>query len=95
MKTKITQNIKSIILALILVAGVGYVSAAWTAPVSAPPICNTGDPGCDAPIHVGGVDQTKTGGITASGLTATTKMVIPVLSSDPATPVSGQIWIKQ
>lgn len=72
MKTKITQNIKSIILALVLVAGVGYVSAqsVWTNPGCGPTGCNT-----PTPINVGGGDvgitqysQHKTGLITLDHL---------------------------
>ncbi len=69
MKTKIIQNIKSIILALILVLGVGYVSAAWTAAPANPPSNNT-----PAPINVGGVMgvladlQTKTGDLNLTGI---------------------------
>lgn len=65
MKTKITQNIKSIILALILVAGVSYVSASsiWTAPTLPPTGGNT-----DTPINVGGTLQTKTGSLVVGGV---------------------------
>jgi hypothetical protein len=64
MKTKITQNLKSIILALILVAGVSYVSAysTWSDPTAAAPGNNA-----DAPINTGGgtsghiYSQSKTG----------------------------------
>ena len=60
MKTKIIQNIKSIILALILVIGVGYVSAqSWTPPTASPPGNNT-----DTPLNVGNSGQTKSGGLT-------------------------------
>ncbi len=38
----------------------------WTAPLSSPPNCASGNPGCDAPINVGSVDQTKTGSITTA-----------------------------
>ncbi|MCX6716875.1 MAG: hypothetical protein NTV72_03050 [Candidatus Taylorbacteria bacterium] len=89
MKTKLISTIKVVVLALILTLGITYLYA-WTGPTANPP-----DGNIAAPLNISSADQTKTGGITASGLTATTKMVIPVLSSDPATPVSGQIWIKQ
>ena len=60
MKTKIIQNIKSIILALILVLGVGYVYAqsVWTPPTAPPPGDNTA-----APINVGSSGQSKSGGL--------------------------------
>lgn len=35
--------------------------AAWVAPLSAPPTCTAGDPGCDAPINVSTYPQVKTG----------------------------------
>jgi|SRR3989344_8905412 len=75
MKTKtkinIVQNIKSIILALILVAGVGYVSAysTWVGPTTTPPGNNV-----DAPINTGGgvagnvYSQFKTGLLTLDHL---------------------------
>jgi hypothetical protein len=66
MKTQIKQNIKAIVLALVLVAGVSYVSAAWTAPTELPTGGNV-----PAPINVGGGDvgitpysQIKTGALT-------------------------------
>lgn len=58
MKKQIIQNIKIITLALILVSGVSYVSAAgtWTEPPSSPPSGNV-----DAPINVGPSTQWKSG----------------------------------
>ncbi len=53
MNKKIIQNIKSIILALAIVLGAGYVSAAWTVPPATPPNGNV-----PAPINVGGKDGT-------------------------------------
>jgi hypothetical protein len=44
--------------------------ANWTAPISAPPACNAGDPGCDSPLHVGYGSQTKQGGLILNGLTS-------------------------
>src|SRR3989344_381465 len=57
MKTKIIQNVKSVIIILALVVGISYASAAWTNPTATP----TGD-NTPAPINVGGrdgLDQTK------------------------------------
>lgn len=61
MKTKIIQNIKSIILALILVLGVSYVSAfsTWVAPTATAPGNNA-----DTPLNVSGTGQIKIGGLT-------------------------------
>ncbi len=67
MKTKIIQNIKIITLGLIVVVGAGYVSA-FTAPLDSPPNCPSGQPGCDAPINVGSLPQTKGGPLTVGGL---------------------------
>lgn len=89
MKTKITQNIKAIILALILVAGVGYASANWTAPTNTPPTCPTGSPGCDAPLHVGSIGQIKGGPLTLGGLGIIGDFKFLPLSGTP--PTSGQV----
>jgi hypothetical protein len=66
MKTKIIQNIKSIILALILVLGVSYVSAysTWAPPTATAPGNNI-----DAPINAGNVGQIKQGTLWIKGLT--------------------------
>ena len=60
MKTKIIQNIKSIILALILVAGVSFVSAysQYVGPTAPPPGNNT-----DTPLNVTFSGQSKAGGL--------------------------------
>lgn len=57
-KQQIIQNIKSITIALILVLGVNYVSAAgvWNPAPSNPPSGNV-----DAPINVGNSEQTRLG----------------------------------
>ncbi len=70
-KNHIINNLKILILALILSAGITTISA-WTNPPGSPPDCPTGTSGCDAPLHVGGSAQTKLGGlIVGSGVTAT------------------------
>lgn len=81
MKTKIIQNIKSIILALILVAGVSYVSATsvWTPPTATPPGNNT-----DTPINAGTTAQYKNAPLTIGGTTVPTasyKLNVPGLAS--------------
>jgi len=53
---------KVLILALILSVGLSYVFAAWSGPLSAPPNCISGNPGCDAPINVGATLQQKPAG---------------------------------
>jgi hypothetical protein len=62
MKTKITQNIKAIILGLIIAVGAGYVSA-WTAPTQSPTGGNVA-----APINVGLNSQIKSGILTLAHL---------------------------
>lgn len=68
MKTKITQNIKAIILGLVLTLGLSYVLADFTAPTFSPPNCPTtgpsANPACSTPINVGDSAQTKTGVLT-------------------------------
>lgn len=73
MKQKIIQNIKSIILALILVAGVSYVSAysTWTAPTATAPGNNT-----DTPLNVSNTGQIKVGGLTLNTGGATNGLVV-------------------
>ena len=57
---KTINIIKTLIVALVLAAGVSYISA-WTGPLSSPPNCTTGNPGCDAPLNVGLNSQSKLG----------------------------------
>ncbi len=57
MNTKITQNVKSIILALIMVLGVGYVMA-WTGAPANPPSNNV-----EAPINASSSSQYKRGAL--------------------------------
>ncbi|MBI3019940.1 MAG: hypothetical protein HYY60_01275 [Parcubacteria group bacterium] len=55
------DTIKIVVLAAMLVIGMQYVFA--SPPASAtPPACPSGQPGCDAPVNVGGTDQSKIGG---------------------------------
>lgn len=62
------KNVSSVTARVAIVTGlfVGAFALAaladWTKPVSAPPSCASGDPGCDAPINVGG-----TIGVASSG----------------------------
>lgn len=61
MKTKIQNNIKAIILGLVLTLGMGYAAAqTFTGPACAPEgNCNT-----PAPLNVGSSAQSKTGTLT-------------------------------
>ena len=73
---------------------------AWSAPLSSPPTCNAGDPGCDVPLNVGSFLQKKKGTLwvntdnNATGLVVRfgnvsigTAVVSPGLSLD----VSGKV----
>jgi hypothetical protein len=40
---------------------VSGVALAWTGPLSSPPNCASGNPGCDAPLNVSSTGQTKSG----------------------------------
>ena len=69
MKSKITQNIKAIILGLVLTLGLSYVLADFTPPPSSPPTCDPATtPACNAPINVGSLAQIKAGSLTLGGL---------------------------
>lgn len=63
MKTKTNKllTLATIIIASFFVSTI-FTFADWTAPVSDPPTCNSGDPGCDAPITTG-AGQIKDGGL--------------------------------
>ena len=63
--------------------------ADWAPPVSAPPNCVAGNPGCDAPINVGGMMQYK------SGILGLKNAVIENLTVSTGTPVVGQALIAQ
>lgn len=89
MTKNISQNIKAIILGLIFVGGLGYASANWTAPLSAPTICVSGNPGCDAPINVSGKLQQKNGSLGLLGLALIGDLkFLPTLTT---TVTSGQV----
>ena len=63
MKSKIIQNIKAIILGLVVTLGMGYAAAEFAGPTCAPPGCNA-----DAPINASSSPQIKTGPLTVGGL---------------------------
>ena len=73
MKTKIIQNIKSIILALILVVGVSYVSAysTWVGPTATAPGNNA-----DKPLDVTVNGQIKAGGLTLGSGGVTNGLIV-------------------
>jgi|GEM_PF-5616092 len=91
MNKKIIQNIKSTILALAIIFGVGYASAAWTPAPANPPTNNT-----SAPVDVGGNDagvtpysQLKTGILTLMHLITPD---LTVTNPTPSSPVTvGQV----
>lgn len=83
MQTKISQNIKAIILGLVVVIGASYVSAAWTTAPASPPNGNV-----DAPINVGDLGQQKTGPLTLlGGLTTNAFNFLPSTGA----PSTGQV----
>ncbi|MGD0331995.1 MAG: tail fiber domain-containing protein [Xanthobacteraceae bacterium] len=53
------------------------VLAAWSGPLSPPPTCTSGNPGCDAPLNVSSTGQIKAGNLTALGLSATSAILSP------------------
>ena len=70
MSNRIKTHLPSIIVTVIvnlLVAGSLLVYADWSAPRHDPTRCDTGDPGCDAPVNVGGTGQTKSGSLVIGG----------------------------
>ncbi|MBP6858362.1 MAG: hypothetical protein KBC33_00855 [Candidatus Pacebacteria bacterium] len=71
MKSKIISS-TLVVLGFVLGATALSALAAWTAPASTPPNCTSGQPGCDAPLHVGSSLQTKLGqlSLNSSGLGA-------------------------
>ncbi len=69
------QEIKVIVLALIMALGVSYVEAVWTAPNGAPPNNNA-----TAPINVGISNQAK-GGVVVPGSTLS---IYGIFSTDDA-----------
>ncbi len=56
-------------LALLLSVSASWrtAQAQWVAPMAAPPACPSGAPGCDAPINVSPLPQTKEGGLILGG----------------------------
>ena len=109
MKTKIIQYIKAIILVLSLTLGMGYVLANFTPPHSTPTTCITDptnpnyDPGCLAPINVGGLTgspatdaQTKTGDLTLTGILTslhllTSDLTVTNPGASPTPITAGQV----
>jgi len=55
--------ITAIILTLGLSISLQSLLAAYTAPLANPATCLTGDPGCDAPLNIGSLLQTKSGAL--------------------------------
>ena len=62
---------QALILALVLSIGIQYAFAAFVGPQESPPTCQTGDPGCDAPVHIGSANQVKPGGLSLNTLNVT------------------------
>jgi len=61
------------------------VSAAWTAPLLAPPACTAGSPGCDAPVNVSAYSQTKIGQLILSVTSGYSSLLITNKSTGKST----------
>ena len=80
MKTSISPLVSRAAILTGLFLGAFAISAiAWSSPVSAPPTCNAGDPGCDAPINTSASTQTKIGPLVVSNssLNTGTGLLVP------------------
>lgn len=88
MKTNIINNIKAIVMGIIIVLGVQYVSAAWNAPTAAAPGNNV-----PAPINVGSDSQTKSGTLTVNDFVSNNSITTDDLTVTPVSgsPTSGQV----
>lgn len=60
-KTTITLSRVAAVVGFTLGAFAIGALADWVAPLSAPPTCTTGNPGCDVPINMSNSDQHKEG----------------------------------
>jgi len=100
MKKDIINTSKIIIIALFIGLGANYISAAF-GPLSTPPNCVSGNPGCDAPVNVSGSLQTKTGPLNVNGamiiggIRSLTNVITPSLQVtggvDATAPGSGKV----
>jgi hypothetical protein len=84
MKTQIMKNIKAIILALIVVVGVSYVSADWTAAPASPPNNNV-----PAPINVGSIFQERVGPLKIYNLLTSLNLLANQFTFSPAIDYQG------
>lgn len=95
---------KIVFLGLVLILGVSYALAThgptWHPPVSGPPVCNTGDSGCDPPVNVSDVPQWRDGALVIEDILTVNKLgVTPNLATfvpDPTAKldVDGKIRIR-
>jgi len=53
---------------LVICFAIAFYAFSWTGPGNAPPICPSGEPGCDAPINIGGTFQYKSGALGIGGV---------------------------
>lgn len=86
MRTSIMNNIKVIILALILGVGASYVSAAWTNPPANPPEQNT-----PAPVNIGTITQTKLGALGVTELIANKVNSVALQITGGDQPIVGKV----
>lgn len=59
----VRNNLKILVLALLIGVGVGAVSGNWTPPTFNPPECPSDTKGCDEPLNVSSFGQVKHGGL--------------------------------
>ncbi len=85
---EIIQALKVIVLGLVLGLGVSVVSADWVQPSAQAPTCQSGNPGCDAPINVSSSNQSKDGPALASKFN-----VYGIFSADKVL-AFNQLWVK-
>ena len=69
MKKQISSKTISLIFAIFVICfAIAFYAFSWTGPSTAPPICPSGEPGCDAPINIGGASQYKSGALGIGGV---------------------------
>ena len=69
MKKQISSKTISLIFAIFVICfAIAFYAFSWTGPSKAPPICPSGEPGCDAPINIGGASQYKSGALGIGGV---------------------------
>lgn len=69
MNKQVSPKIVSLVFGiLILCFAIAFYAVGWDEPISIPPSCVSGDPGCDPPVNVGPTTQIKQGGLGIEGV---------------------------